>query len=226
MSCLVIRPRCCCRQNSERESRKSLSIRKYYKIGIFTWLSQPLHLATINERLYLESPMSELHCPACGGSKIRLAARKSLSDVLLSGLTIYPFRCQLCADRFRTFLGRRTPNPRRSFERIEVSFPVWFRPRRSKYPDEPGQEGVIEDLSIRGCRIRSTTPVAVGSRLELEFQNSNDSFPITIEEAVVRSSANGASGLRFTRLGRNDERRIRQLIDVWLQELLPSSRER
>ncbi len=167
--------------------------------------------------------MSDLRCPACGASKIRLAARRSLSDVLLSGLTIYPFRCQLCADRFRTFLGRRTSNPRRSFERIEVSFPVWFRPRRSKYPDEMGQEGMIENLSIRGCRIRSTTPVAVGSRLELEFQHSNDSFPITIEEAVVRSSANGGIGLRFTRLHRNDERRIRRIVDVWLSELLPSA---
>lgn len=168
--------------------------------------------------------MSDLRCPACGGSKVRLAARKSISDVLLSGLTIYPFRCQLCADRFRTFLGHRTPNPRRSFERIDVSFPVWFRQRRSKYPDETGQEGVIENLSIRGCRIRSRTPVAISSRLELEFQHSNGSLPITIEEAVVRSSVNGAIGLRFTRLHRSDERRIRQLIDVWIPELLPSSR--
>lgn len=168
--------------------------------------------------------MSDLHCPACGASKIRLAHRKSLADVLLSGLTIYPFRCQLCADRFRTFLGRRTPNPRRSFERVEVSFPVWFKPRRSRYPDEMGQEGVIENLSIRGCRIRSTTPVAIGSRVELEFQYSNDSFPITIEEAVVRSSVNGTIGLRFTRLRRSDERRIRRIVDMWLPELLPSSR--
>lgn len=168
--------------------------------------------------------MSDLRCPACGGSKVRLAARKSLSDVLLSGLTIYPFRCQLCADRFRTFLGRRTPNPRRSFERVEVSFPVWFKPRRSKYPDETGHEGVIENLSIRGCRIRSATPVAIGSRLELEFRYSEASFPITIDEAVVRSSTVEAIGLRFTRLRRSEERRIRQLIDVWLPELLPSSR--
>jgi hypothetical protein len=87
-----------------------------------------------------------------------------------------------------------------------------------------GHEGVIENLSIRGCRIRSTTPVAIGSRLELEFQHSNDSFPITIEEAVVRSSTDGAIGLRFTRLHRSEERRIRPLIDVWLPELLPSSR--
>ncbi|OQW36755.1 MAG: hypothetical protein A4E19_21240 [Nitrospira sp. SG-bin1] len=86
-----------------------------------------------------------------------------------------------------------------------------------------GHEGVIENLSIRGCRIRSSTPVAIGSRLELEFQHSPDSFPITIEEAVVRSSADGMIGLRFTRLRRIDERRIRQIIDVWLPELLPTA---
>lgn len=167
--------------------------------------------------------MSDLHCPTCGGSKIRLAARKSLSDILLSGFTIYPFRCQLCADRFRTFLGRRTPNPRRSFERIEVSFPVWFRPRRSKYPDETGHEGVIDNLSIRGCRIRSTAPIRIGSRLELEFQCSDNSSLVTIEEAVVRSIADGTIGLRFTKLHRSDERRIRRIVDVWLSELLPSA---
>ena len=192
-------------------------------IRIFPRLSRAGAPRYNHKILYLESPMSDLHCPACGGSKIRLAARKSLSDVLLSGLTIYPFRCQLCADRFRTFLGRRTPNPRRSFERVEVSCPVWFKPRRSKYPDETGQQGVIENLSIRGCRIRSTTPVAIGSRLELEFKHSNDSSPITIEEAVVRSSADGAMGLRFTRVHRSDERRIRRIVDVWLSELLPSA---
>ncbi len=135
--------------------------------------------------------MSTLSCPACGASKIRLAARKSLSDVLLGGLTIYPFRCQLCADRFRTFLGRRTPNPRRSFDRVEVSFPVWFKSRRSSPSPGLGHEGVIDNLSIRGCRIRSTV--------------------------------DGAIGLRFTKLHRSDERRIRQLVDVWLPELLPTS---
>ncbi len=80
---------------------------------------------------------------------------------------------------------------------------------------------MIDNLSIRGCRIRSTAPMRIGSRLELEFQHSDSSFPVTIEEAVVRSIADGAIGLRFTKLHRSDERRIRQLIDVWLPELLP-----
>ncbi|MDH4080539.1 MAG: PilZ domain-containing protein [Nitrospira sp.] len=166
---------------------------------------------------------SNITCPTCHGVKVRLAARKGLSDVLLGGFTIYPFRCQLCAERFRKFLGRRTLNPRRSFDRVEVSFPVWFRIPRTPGSPRVGQEGVIENLSIRGCRIRTTAPVIIGSRLELEFQYSNDSLPITIAEAVVRSSVgNGTIGLRFTRLHRGEERRIRRIIDVWLPELMPS----
>ena len=157
-------------------------------------------------------------CPQCGTPKTKLASRKTLSDNVLSSLTIYPFRCQLCAKRFRTFLGRRAHNPRRSFERVEVSFPVWFRPRRSSSFDM-GQEGLIDNLSIRGCRIRCATPVTAGSRLELEFQHSNCSFPITIDEAVVRSSVGNRIGLRFIRLQRSDELRIRQIMDLWLPEI-------
>lgn len=165
--------------------------------------------------------MSDLRCPTCGASKIRLAHRISFPDILLGGFTIYPFHCQLCADRFRIFLGRRTPNPRRSFDRVEVSFPVWFRPTRTPGSPRAGQQGVIDNLSIRGCRIRTAAPVIIGSSLELEFEYSNDSPPIAIEEAVVRSSGGkGTVGLRFTRLHRGEERRIRRIIDVWLPELL------
>lgn len=106
---------------------------------------------------------------------------------------------------------------------MEVSFPAWFRIPRTPGSPRVGQEGVIENLSIRGCRIRTTAPVIIGSRLEMEFQYSNDSLPITIAEAVVRSSAgNGTIGLRFTRLYRGEERRIRRIIDVWLPEVVPS----
>ncbi len=166
---------------------------------------------------------SNITCPTCNSVKVHLAARKGLSDALFGWLTIYPFRCQLCAERFRKFLGHRTLNPRRSFDRVEVSFPVRFRPRRTSGSPRVGQEGVIENLSIRGCRIRTTAPVILGSLLELEFQFSSDSLPIMVAEAVVRSSAGtGAIGVRFTRLHRGEERRIRRIIDVWLPELMPS----
>jgi len=131
-------------EDSTRKSPKPLSIRTY-KIDTHIHSVVVGHRCRFNQQTPdLESLMSDLYCPTCGASKIRLAVRKSLSDILLSGLTIYPFRCQLCADRFRTFLGRRTPNPRCSVEHIEVSFLVWSRSHRST-PVEMGHEGVIDE---------------------------------------------------------------------------------
>ncbi|MEK7869160.1 MAG: hypothetical protein AAB271_02405, partial [Nitrospirota bacterium] len=57
-----------------------------------------------------------------------------------------------------------------------------------------------------------------GTRVELEFQHSSVSFPITVEEAIVRSSSQGEIGLRFVQLHRQDQRRIRSILDLWLPE--------
>lgn len=100
---------------------------------------------------------------------------------------------------------------------MPVSFPVWFKPRLAS-PHDMGYEGMLENLSLRGCRIRSDTPAAPGTRLELEFQYADCSFPITIDEAVVRSSIDDVFGLRFLQLQRSDARRLRQIIDLWLPE--------
>ena len=161
--------------------------------------------------------MRRVVCQYCGTSKTRLAVRRALADHLLGYATIYPFRCQLCARRFHSFLGRSAPSPRRNFDRVAVDFPVWVKPLNAA-PHELGEEGVIQDLSIRGCRIRCERPVTPGMRLELEFQHSNCSFPITVDEAVVRCSSQGELGLRFIQLRRQDQRRIRSILDLWLPE--------
>ncbi|MDP3092808.1 MAG: PilZ domain-containing protein [Nitrospira sp.] len=156
-------------------------------------------------------------CPFCGTTKTRLAARRSFTDRLFGYVTIYPFRCQLCARRFRSFLGRVASNPRRNFDRVAVDFPVWLKPLHA-LPHQLGEEGIIQDLSIRGCRIRCERPVVPGTRVVLEFQHSSVSFPITVEEAIVRFSSQGELGLRFIQLHRQDQRRIRSILDLWLPE--------
>ena len=156
-------------------------------------------------------------CPVCGTTKTRLAVRRSFADTLFGYATVYPFRCQLCARRFHSFLGRAAANPRRNFDRVAVDFPVWLKPLHAS-PNEVGEEGSIQDLSIRGCRIRCAHPVVPGTRVELEFQHSNASFPITVDEAIVRSSSQGELGLRFIQLQRQDQRRIRSILDVWMPE--------
>jgi len=40
-------------------------------------------------------------CPECGGTLARRAHRHGLAEILVSVMYIYPFRCQLCAHRFR-----------------------------------------------------------------------------------------------------------------------------
>lgn len=162
--------------------------------------------------------MPVMNCPKCGTSKIRLAPRKTVSDRLLSVLTIYPWRCQLCTMRFRTFVGQLARSQRRNYERVGVEFPVWFKSSHSS-TQEMGRQGVLDNLSIRGCRIRCDAPVPTGTSIKMEFQPSNCSFPITIDGAMVRSSSRDSIGLRFVRLLREDEVRIRQIIDLWLPEI-------
>jgi len=92
-----------------------------------------MFLATITAHHQIATSVNLLHqcCPICGTTKPKVATPETFSDKLLSRLTIYPFRCQLCAAPFRTFVGRRINKPRRSFERVQVTFPVWFKLRQS-----------------------------------------------------------------------------------------------
>lgn len=160
-------------------------------------------------------------CPQCGTFKVRPAPRRSVSDRVLAFLTVHPFRCQLCARRFRSLIGKRTANPGRAYDRLSVKYPVWFQP--SALPAERRTfQGMIENLSIRGCRIRSNMAFPVGTRLRLEFLSSHQSFPITIDGAVVRSRRDDVIGLRFVAILHAEERRIGHILNLRLPDLEPS----
>lgn len=160
-------------------------------------------------------------CPQCGTLKVRPAPRRSVSDRVFAFLTVNPFRCQLCARRFRSLIGKRTANPVRAYDRLSVKYPVWFQP--SALPAERQTfQGMIENLSIRGCRIRSHMAFPVGTRLRLEFLSSHQSFPITIDGAVVRSQRDDVIGLRFVAILHAEERRIGHILNLRLPDLEPS----
>ncbi len=161
--------------------------------------------------------MPAIRCPKCASGKVRLAPCTTSLERLYGTLTIYSFRCQLCAARFRSFVGRRHRPSRRSFERISVAFPVWFK----SHPGAScrlGTAGILDNLSLRGCHIRSPIPLARGTRLELEFQYVDSSFPITIDEAVVRTVTQDGIGLRFVQIQREDAIRLGRIMDVWLPD--------
>ena len=157
------------------------------------------------------------NCPKCGTAKTKLAPRSGVADRLLGTLTIYPVRCQLCAHRFTTFLGKLKANPRRNYERIPVQYSAQVRPLH-----DPTQRIVVEgttmNLSLRGCRIRTSQRLPMGCHVMLELQSGEYDLPIMIDEAIVRARFTDGVGLRFSSFLRSEERRIRHILDLRLPD--------
>jgi hypothetical protein len=159
--------------------------------------------------------MHTQNCPKCGTAKTKLAPRLGVTDRLLGTLTIYPLRCQLCTHRFTTFLGKLKTNPRRNYERVPVQYSAQIRPVH-----DPTQrivvEGTMVNLSLRGCRIRTSQRLPMGCHVMLELQSGEYDLPIMIDEAIVRSRCAEGIGLRFSSLLRSEERRLRRILDLRL----------
>jgi PilZ domain len=164
--------------------------------------------------------MRTRHCPKCGTAKTKLAPRSSVADRLLSTLTIYPLRCQLCGHRFATFHGSLKANPRRNYERVSVQCPAQLRPVH-----DPSQRIVVEgnliDLSLRGCRIKTNQRLPLGSHVMLELHAGEYDLPIMIDEAIVRTRFTDGIGLRFSSFLRSEERRLRHILDLRLPAPAP-----
>ncbi|MEK6640936.1 MAG: PilZ domain-containing protein [Nitrospirota bacterium] len=146
-----------------------------------------------------------------------MAPRRGLTDHLLGTLTIYPVRCQLCAHRFTTFLGKLKTNPRRNYDRVSVQYPVEVRPIH-----DPSQrvvvEGILSNLSLRGCRVRTNQRIPMGCQVMLEFHPAEYDDPIMVDGAIVRSRCAEGIGLRFSSLLRSEERRLSRILALRLPD--------
>jgi hypothetical protein len=75
-----------------------------------------------------------------------------------------------------------------------------------------GGEGVLQDLSHFGCRMKSDTSLQPGTELELcFFYGSQEAVPIRVELALVRWTKGQEFGVKFLRLQSHDEARLRQV---------------
>ena len=161
--------------------------------------------------------MSTPTCPKCGTAKTKLAPRSGVADRLLGTLTIYPVRCQLCTHRFTTFLGTLKTNPRRNYERVPVQYPAQVRPINDT-SQRVVVKGTLSNLSLRGCRVRTSQRIPMGCRVMLEFHPAEYDDPIMIDDAIVRSRCAEGIGLRFSSLLRSEERRLRRILDLRLPD--------
>jgi len=133
--------------------------------------------------------------------------------------TIYPFRCQLCAHRYVVFLGQVKGNPRRNYERVAAQYPAQVRPLHEANRDVV-VEGTMVDMSLRGCRIRTCQRLPMGCRVIIELQSGEYDLPIMVEEAIVCTRYSDGVGLRFVKLCRSEESRLRRILDLRLPDLL------
>jgi hypothetical protein len=97
--------------------------------------------------------------------------------------------------------------------RQQTRLRVQFRGVFSTGSSMVGGEGVLQDLSHYGCRIKSDTSLQPGTELELcFFYGSREAVPIRVELATVRWATGQESGVKFLRVQSHDEARLRQVI--------------
>jgi len=132
-------------------------------------------------------------------------------EVCLSLFFVYPFRCQLCGQRF---LGLewgyryvKEPADARRYDRIPVRLPVTFYNERVK------GEGILLDLSIKGGVMETDTPMQKDEVLCLRIPESDPHPPIKIEAAGVRWVSRTRVGLEFLSLDMKASATLRSIIE-------------
>jgi hypothetical protein len=75
-----------------------------------------------------------------------------------------------------------------------------------------GGEGSIMDLSVRGCRIESSTDVQPGASLRVGIEAIEHEPPIQIQHALVRWSRMGQFGLEFETMAPEEWARLQHCV--------------
>lgn len=97
-------------------------------------------------------------------------------------------------------------------DRYRPRFPVMMHAVYA-YPDSSGGEGVVEDVSLNGCKVRSTKPSKVKAELRLHFFPPDQGEAIEIQRAVVRWTGDGEFGVQFHAMGDAHQQRLENLIN-------------
>ncbi len=91
-------------------------------------------------------------------------------------------------------------------------FPVQFRSLFSSVNMVSG-EGMVLDLSVRGCRVNSATVVRPGTNLMLRLSIPDFEPPIEIAVASVRGSQGEEFGLEFHDMKESEWKRFTEVIN-------------
>ena len=157
-------------------------------------------------------------CPRCSREYVRRVSRVGLGERLISLFYIYPFRCQLCGHRFKLFQKgvtyKRVEEDRREYERLPVNFPATF------VAGGVNGQGLVVDISIGGCSFHTEAQLAEGNILRMVLQVPNETHPVNLQAAIVRSIRSGRAGVEFLEFENGERERLQHfmrglILDRW-----------
>ena len=154
--------------------------------------------------------MRALHCPNCGTPFIRVTHQEGGVERLLSHANVFPFRCQLCTNRFRAIYSGARHNTqafdRRQYTRLMASIEAQVLGR-----NQPTATNRITDISMDGCTLQ-TTGFPKGAFIELVLKPAVEDETIRIETAMVCSVHPSSVGIRFLEVPPEHHRRLGQVV--------------
>ena len=128
----------------------------------------------------------------------------------MSRVNVFPFRCQLCTNRFRAFYSGARHNTqafdRRQYARLMASNAAQVRER-----NQPAETTRITDISMDGCTLQ-TTGLSKGAFVGLVLKPTVEEETIHIETAMVCSVRSASMGIRFLEVLPEHQRRLGRVI--------------
>ena len=154
--------------------------------------------------------MTTLKCPNCNRDFVRRVSRSGLREFVLSIAYVYPYKCQLCGERFRAFQRGvryvRVEEDRREYDRMEMRFPILFRS-----PAVSG-EGIMLNFSMGGCSFTTTSEIPIGTIVQMELKISPNVAPVIVDAALVRNVGTGRIGAEFLRWNESERERLQLFV--------------
>ena len=168
-----------------------------------------------------KSLVSQPVCPRCSSEHVKRVSRVGYRERLISVFYVYPFRCQLCAHRFKALQWgvtyTRVEEDRREYERFPAKFSITFT--------VGGRDvtGSIVNVSMGGCSFHTESRLVKGIILRMELQLPDEIAPVKIQAAVIRSVRSGIASVEFLRIERDDRERLQGFIRSLMLNQLDSN---
>ena len=144
-----------------------------------------------------------LHCPRCQSDGVLRSRHQSPREHVAALFLMAPFHCQRCHRRFlvwRPFLNQPSvPMDRREHLRIPVRLFLSFSGGKVR------GDGIVMDLSVGGCVIKSATQVHIDDIFYLEIAIQGTEEPIEVA-GIVRSISPRGIAFKFLRQAEDNKR--------------------